>query len=55
MVKALSYKLEGRGFEAQLDDILNLPNPFGRTRPWGFIQPLTEIGTGNINKNVSGE
>jgi hypothetical protein len=50
MVKALSYKPEGRGFETRWDEILNLPNPFGRTRPWGFTQPLAEMSTGNIKK-----
>jgi hypothetical protein len=27
---------------------LNLPNPSGRTRPWGFTQPLSEMSTRNI-------
>jgi hypothetical protein len=27
---------------------LNLPNTSGRTRPWGFIQPLTEMSTRSI-------
>jgi hypothetical protein len=54
VVKALGYKPEGRGFETQWGEILNLPNPFGRTRPWEFTQPLTEMSTGNIKKNVSG-
>jgi hypothetical protein len=37
MVKALGCKLEGRGFETRLGEILNLPNPSGRTRPWGLL------------------
>jgi hypothetical protein len=34
--------------------MLTLPNASGRTRPWalGFTQPLTEISTGNIKKNM---
>jgi hypothetical protein len=37
VVKALCYKPEGRGFDSQWDEILNLPNPSGRTRPWGLL------------------
>jgi hypothetical protein len=37
VVKALSYKPKGRGFETQWGEILNLPNPPGRTRPWGLL------------------
>jgi hypothetical protein len=38
VVKALCYKPEGRGFDTRSSDFfLNLPNPSGRTRPWGFI------------------
>jgi hypothetical protein len=37
LVKALGYKPEGRGFETRLDEILNLPNPSGRARPWGLL------------------
>jgi hypothetical protein len=48
--KALGYKQEGHGFETQWGEILNLPNPSGLTRPSGFIQPLSEISTGNIKK-----
>jgi hypothetical protein len=36
-VKALGYKPEGRGFETRWGEILNLPNPSGRTRPWGLL------------------
>jgi hypothetical protein len=36
-VKTLGYKPEGRGFETRYDEILNLPNPSGRTRPWGSL------------------
>jgi hypothetical protein len=37
VVKALGYKLEGRGFETRWGEILNLYNPSGRTRPWGSL------------------
>jgi hypothetical protein len=37
VVKALGYKPEGRGFETQWGEIINLPNPSGRTRPWGLL------------------
>jgi hypothetical protein len=37
MVKALGYKPEGRGFETQWDEILNLPNHSGHTRLWSLL------------------
>jgi hypothetical protein len=37
VVKALSYKPEGRGFESQWGEILNLPNPSGCTKPWSLL------------------
>jgi hypothetical protein len=37
VVKALCNKLEGRGFDSRLGEFLNLPNPSGRTRPWGLL------------------
>jgi hypothetical protein len=37
LVKTLGYKIEGREFETVWDDILNLPNSSGRTRPWGSL------------------
>jgi hypothetical protein len=37
VVKALCYKLEGRGFDSRWGEFLNLPNPSGRTRPWGLL------------------
>jgi hypothetical protein len=37
LVKALCYKPEGRGFDTQGAEFLNLPNPSGRTRPWGLL------------------
>jgi hypothetical protein len=37
VVKALGYKKEGRGFETLWGKILKLPNPSGRTRPWGLL------------------
>jgi hypothetical protein len=37
VVKALCYKLEGRGFDNRWGDFINLPNPSGRTRPWGLL------------------
>jgi hypothetical protein len=36
VVKALYYKPEGRGFDTRWGEILNLPNPSGRTKPWGL-------------------
>jgi hypothetical protein len=47
VVKALCYKLEGRGFDFRWGEFLNLPNPSGRTRPWGSLKPLTEMSTRN--------
>jgi hypothetical protein len=35
--KALGYKPKGRGFEIRGSEILNLPNPSGRTRPWSLF------------------
>jgi hypothetical protein len=37
VVKALCYKLEGRGFGTRWSDFLNLLNPSGCTRPWGLL------------------
>jgi hypothetical protein len=37
VVKALCYKPEGRGFDTRWGEFLNLPNPSGRTRPWGLL------------------
>jgi hypothetical protein len=37
VVKALCYKPEGRGFDTQWGNFLNLPNHSGRTRPWGLL------------------
>jgi hypothetical protein len=37
VVKAVDYKPEGRGFQTRRGEILNLPNPSGRTRPWGLL------------------
>jgi hypothetical protein len=37
VVKALFCKPEGRGFDTRWGDLLNLPNPSRRTRPWGLI------------------
>jgi hypothetical protein len=37
VVKALCYKPEGRGFDSRWGEFLNLPNPSGRTRPWGLL------------------
>jgi hypothetical protein len=28
---------DGRGFDIQCGEFLNLPNPSGRTRPWGLL------------------
>jgi hypothetical protein len=35
--KALGYKSEGRRFETRWGEILNLPDPSGRNRPWGSL------------------
>jgi hypothetical protein len=38
VVKALCYKPEGRWFDTRwVDFFLNLPNPSGRTGPWGLL------------------
>jgi hypothetical protein len=37
VVEALGYKPECRRFETSWGEILNLTNPFGRTRPWGSL------------------
>jgi hypothetical protein len=37
VVKALCYKPDGRGFDSRWGEFLNLPNPSGRTRPWGLL------------------
>jgi hypothetical protein len=37
VVKALGYKPEGRRFENRRDEILNLPNLSGRTKPWDLL------------------
>jgi hypothetical protein len=37
VVKALFYKPESRGFDSRWGEFLNLPNPSGRTRPWGLF------------------
>jgi hypothetical protein len=39
VVKALGYKPEGRGSETRWHEILNLPNPSGRTRHCGLLNP----------------
>jgi hypothetical protein len=37
VVKALCYKLEGRGFETRWGEFLNLPNPSCPIRPWDLL------------------
>jgi hypothetical protein len=37
VLKVLGYKPEGSGFETRWREILNLPNPFGRTGLWGLL------------------
>jgi hypothetical protein len=39
VLKALRYTLEGSGFDIRGSDFFffNLPNPSGRTRPWGLF------------------
>jgi hypothetical protein len=38
VVKALGYKPEGRVLKTRWGEILNLPNPSGRTSPWGLLR-----------------
>jgi hypothetical protein len=54
VVKALAYKPESRVFETRWGEILNLPNPSGRTRPWNLLSLLTEMNTGNIKEIMFG-
>jgi hypothetical protein len=35
--KSLLNVLKGRGFDSRWGEFLNLPNPSGRTRPWGLL------------------
>jgi hypothetical protein len=35
----VGYNSEGCGFETRWGDILNLPNPSGRTRFWDLLSP----------------
>jgi hypothetical protein len=37
VLMALGYKPEGHRYETRKGEILNLPNPSGRTRPWGLL------------------
>jgi hypothetical protein len=37
VVKALCYKPEGRRFDTRRGEFLHLPNPSGRTMPWGLL------------------
>jgi hypothetical protein len=37
VVKALCFKLEGRGFDTRWSEFLNLLNSSGRTKPWGSL------------------
>jgi hypothetical protein len=37
MLKAVGYKQEGSGLETRWGEILTLPNPSGRTRPWASL------------------
>jgi hypothetical protein len=45
VIKALSYKMEGRELEIRRSELVffNLPNPSCRSRPWDFTQLLTEM------------
>jgi hypothetical protein len=42
--QALCYKSEGRGLESRWGEWIsfNLPNPSGRTRPWGLLSSKTK-------------
>jgi hypothetical protein len=33
-------------------DFFNLPNPYIRTRPWGFTQCARELGSRDRNKKI---
>jgi hypothetical protein len=37
VIKALCYKPEGLGAETRWGEFLNLPNPSGRSSPWGLL------------------
>jgi hypothetical protein len=37
VVKALCYKPEIAGLRPDEVNVFNLPNPSGRTRPWGLL------------------
>jgi hypothetical protein len=37
VVKTLCCKPKGCGFDTLRGEFLNLPNPSGRTRPWGLL------------------
>jgi hypothetical protein len=37
VAKELCYKPESRGFDYRWSEFFNLPNPSGRTRPWGLL------------------
>jgi hypothetical protein len=37
VVKTLGYTPEGSEFETRWGEILNSPNPSGRTSPWGSL------------------
>jgi hypothetical protein len=43
VVKALCYKPEGRGFDTRWGEFLNLPNPSGRTEPWGLLSLIQKL------------
>jgi hypothetical protein len=57
VVKALGYKPEGRGFEYRWGEILNLPNPSGRTGPGVYSASIRNESRDILKekKNVSGE
>jgi hypothetical protein len=55
MVKVLCYKPEGRGFETRRVEILNLPKPSSRTRPWGVYSASNRNEYQKQKNDVSGE
>jgi hypothetical protein len=56
VIKALDYETEGRGFETRWGEFLNLPNPYGRIRPWGLLSLYQKWVQETLKKNhVSGE
>jgi hypothetical protein len=54
VVNALGYKPEGRGFEIRWGEILNLPNPYGRTRHSGLLSLYEKWVPETLKKKILG-